>query len=500
MKAMRRFSILISILLLLPGFGMAQNFADAFRMSYNQIQGTARSAGMGNAFGALGGDFTSLSINPAGSAIYQSSEFVFTPGFYINKSDMTIGNSTFSDNDQKFMLNNVGFIGSSRVNGSETGIVNISYGFGYNRLVNFNSSAFANVNGSPDSWLDDITTYANTESLSNAYLNQDIGYIQYRDWPAKLAWNNYLINPALDNQQNKIDGQYISILNQGEHVNQDKTYIKSGHIDEYVLNFALNFNHNFYLGATVGIQDITYKHHLTYEENFDAGGDMIYRDNYRLDGTGYNIKIGAIYKPVQSVRLGLAFHSPTFFNLMEESVLNMQSSEQLDYVDSGINQYDYDFNTPLKMVMSGAVVVGKQGIISLDAEYMDYSTMRFRRGGNGSDNFNDLNSVMGDNFKSVINLRIGGELKLTNNFAVRAGYELYQNPFKMNLDQQSTLTDNISVVSGGFGYSVNNFSLNVAYTNALTNISEGGIQPNYYNVDRKNTNQNILVSLGFRFE
>ncbi len=497
---MRRYFILFSILLVLPGFGMAQNFADAFRISFNQIQGTARSAGMGNAFGALGGDFTSLSINPAGSAVYQSGEFEFTPGYFINNSEMSIGGSNYLDNDQKFSLNNVGIVGSFRTNGSEAGIVNISYGFGYNRLANFNNSAFAKFDNSTVSWLDDITGYANTEALSNAYLNQTISNIQYRDWPTKLAWDTYLIDPVSDNNGGTIDGQYKSLLYPDEKVNQLKTFMQSGKIDEYVFNLGLNFNYKFYMGGTLGLQDLSYRNNTTYEEILSDNDSYQYLDDYSMNGTGLNFKIGAIYKPIQSLRLGLAFHSPTFYSIKDESTLTMKSQLAQDYSSYGDSQYDYDFNTPLKVVMSGAIVFNKQGLISLDAEYVDYSTMRFRRGGNnGADNFNDLNSAMASNFKSVVNLRMGGEYKLTNNFAVRAGYELYGNPFKSTLDAQSTLTNNTNVISGGFGYSVNDFSINVAYTNALSKISDGNVQPNYEQVARKNTNQNVLLTLGFRF-
>ena len=496
---MRRFSILISAILLLPYIGITQNFADAFRMSYNQIQGTARSAGMGNALGALGGDFTSLSINPAGSAIYQSSELVFTPGFYINKSELNVGGTSFSDNDQRFSFNNFGVVGSYRASGSEAGIVNFSYGIGYNRLANFNNSAFANFGQSPYSWLDDITAYANTESLSNAYLERSINNVQYRDWPTKLAWDTYLIDPVYDNNGDPVDGVYQSILYPDEKVDQYKSFAQRGRIDEYVFNFGLNFSHKFYFGSTLGLQDIYYRSSSTYDEILLDNNSFRFSDNYYMDGFGINFKVGAIYKPVQYVRLGLAFHTPTFFSVSERSELRMASQLAESYSSYGVNHYDYDFNTPLKVIMSGAVVFNKKGLLSIDAELMDYAAMRFRRGGNGSDNFHDLNSVMSNNFKSVVNLRFGGEYKITNNFALRAGYELNENPFKRTLNEQATLTDNISVISGGFGYYVNNFSLNVAYTNAIANISDGNAQPNYYQADRKNTNQNILLSLGFRF-
>lgn len=496
---MKRYYVLIALMIVLPQFMMAQNFADAYRMSHNQIQGTARSAGMGNAMGALGGDFTSLSINPAGSAIYQTGEFVITPGYYINQTEQTIGNRTFSDNDQSFSLNNVGAIGVFKTPRSESGIISVNYGIGYNRLANFNSNSFANFGQSGVSWLDDLTSYANSEALSNAYLERAMGDIQYRDWTTKLAWDNWLINPVYDDNDQAIDGLYESILLQDEVVNQLKTYSQDGRLDEYVFNVSLNFNHKFYLGTTIGLHDITYESHSRYEEQLEDNYSYLFDDDYYMDGNGFNFKIGAIYKPVQNIRLGLAFHSPTFYQIDERSVLSMESMTDIERSNWGVNEYNYDFNSPWKMVLSGAAVFNKRGLISIDAEYQDYSSMRFRRGGYGGDNFNDLNSEMSNVFSSVINLRVGAEYKLTNHFAVRAGYELYGNPFEGTLDQQTTLTDDTSVISGGFGYTANTFSFNVAYTNSSLTASQGNPQPNYYQVPTDKNNHNILMTLGFRF-
>ena len=496
---MKRYQFLIALLIVLPEFIFAQTFTDAFRLSFNQVQGTARSAGMGNAFGALGGDFTSLSINPAGSAIYQSGEFVITPSYYINKSDISLGNSSFSDNDQSFALNNVGAVGGFKTSRSEAGIISINYGVGYNRLANYGSNAFANFDQSAVSYLDDITGWANSEGISNDYLNQAIGSIQYRDWPTKLAWETYLIDPVYDNDGNLIDGQYQSILYQDEKVDQRKTIAKDGRLDEYLFNLSLNFNHKFYLGTTIGIHDMRYESHSRYEELLTGDDSYLFDDDYYMDGYGFNFKIGAIYKPVQTVRFGLAFHSPTFYNIDEESRLSMQSYLAENYSHYGVNQYSYDFNSPWKVVASGALIFAKSGLISVDAEYQDYASMRFRRGGSGSDNFNDLNSEMSNVFKGVFNLRVGAEYKITNQFAIRAGYENYGNPFKDQLDQQATLSDNVSVISAGFGYTISAFSLNVAYTNTMANLWDANPQPNYYQLARENTNHNILMTFGFRF-
>ena len=62
-----------------------------------QIQGTARSGGMGNAFGALGGDFTSVSINPAGLGVYRSGELSITPTFGQTKIESSYLGSTVTD-------------------------------------------------------------------------------------------------------------------------------------------------------------------------------------------------------------------------------------------------------------------------------------------------------------------------------------------------------------------------------------------------------------------
>lgn len=505
---MKRNYALIVIMVLLPQLLLAQTFSDAFRMSYNQIQGTARAAGMGNAFGALGGDFTSLSINPAGSAVYQSGEFVITPSYYINKSDMTAGSMMFSDKDQGFALNNVGAIGAFKTNRSEAGIISVNYGVGYNRLADYSSTAFANFNGSSLSYLDDIVNYANTEyqnndPLTQSYLGQDIINIQYRDWPTKLAWDTYLINPEVDNQNNEIDGRYTNVLLPNETVNQRKNFSQSGHLDEYLFNLSLNFNHKFYLGSTIGIHDMSYHNNSMYEELLPENSNFQYYNNYFMQGHGFNLKLGAIYRPIPEVRLGLAFHTPTYYQIDEESTLRMDSyltwENTPSHSSDGPNRYNYDFNTPMKVVMSGALVFAKRGLVSVDAEYMDYASMRFRRGGSGSDNFNDLNDYMGTYFKSVVNLHVGAEFKLTDQFAVRGGYQSYGNPFKSELNQQTSLTDNVNVLSAGFGYTVNAFSLNVAYTNSTSKMLEGNEQPNYYQMPRENNNQNVLLTLGFRF-
>ena len=64
----------------------AQTSSDILRYSFLNPQGTARAMGIGGAIGGLGGDFTSLSINPAGIGGYWKSEFMITPTFMSNNT------------------------------------------------------------------------------------------------------------------------------------------------------------------------------------------------------------------------------------------------------------------------------------------------------------------------------------------------------------------------------------------------------------------------------
>ncbi len=490
----------IIVLIFLSSTAFGQTFADALLLSNTQIHGTARSAAMGNAVGALGGDFTSLSVNPAGIGLYQTSEFTFTPSFSFNESEVQVGGQKYSDNDFEFNLDQVGYVGAYKLSSSSSSsLVSVNFGVGFNKLADFNQTAMGAFNQSPVSFLDGIVDYANTESLSNGYLSRQIGEIEYRDWQAKLAWETFLMNSATDINGNEIDGQYVSILFEDERVDQRKTWVTSGSITEYVLSAGLNFNHKFYLGATVGIHDVYYKRNQLYTEQLSEDS-FSYRDRYLLTGTGFVFKLGAIYKPTSSVRFGLAFHTPTYYQLDEENNLIMSSELQRSNRYEGTNLFGYDFRTPLKAVLSGAFVINKAAIISFDAEYLDYSSMRYSDG-SGGDDMDDIDMDIDRNYEQVFNFRLGGELRVTNQVSVQAGYEYYGEPFKSNASIADTgsLKHELSSVSVGVGYSYKSFFIDAAFKQYTKNSNIFDQQPNFSNLASDSYNRKLLLTLGFRF-
>src|ERR1044072_8593112 len=99
----------VSTLALVP-FAQAQDERDAVRFSFLQPQGTARSIGFGSALGSIGGDFSSLAVNPAGIGIYRSSEITVTPSLTFSHTDADYSGNSHVDNGTHFAFSNLGLV------------------------------------------------------------------------------------------------------------------------------------------------------------------------------------------------------------------------------------------------------------------------------------------------------------------------------------------------------------------------------------------------------
>jgi hypothetical protein len=142
---------------------------------------------MGSAFGALGADFSSASINPAGLGLYRNGEFVFSPTLNINNITSSYLNNNTKDTKYNFNFNNVSYVSTFKT-GVESGIVNVTLGFGYNRIKNFHSNFIVSGHGAQTTLLDYYTSYANS-----------IGDSEYfDDFHEGLAWKTYLVDADPD--------------------------------------------------------------------------------------------------------------------------------------------------------------------------------------------------------------------------------------------------------------------------------------------------------------
>jgi hypothetical protein len=504
---------------LLTGFSLvafAQTEFDALRYSALSPQGTARSMGFGNALGSVGGDFSSLSVNPAGIGIYRSSEIMFTPVIKFNSSTSTYGgtnnqNQSFGDNITRFSVNNVGVVFTKAEKGrrySKSNWKAVSFGFGINRVADFNRRYT-------------YQGYNNTSSFSENFVadaNQNYGYYQANgrlpdNSYGSLGYNTYLVDTGgLFGNPNG----FGTIVQWDKGTIQRKSVTEKGGISEMALSFGGNYKEKLMLGATVGIPILKYVQETSFTETNTLPyaqdplfGSFTYNQNLTTTGLGINLKLGFIYKINDYIRIGGAFHTPTAYSLIDNTDYSVTSDTRdlkPDYYNAqgaissyGISQnFNYSLTTPWRAIGSVTGMLGKIGFVTADYEYVDYTSLRYHMGVDYKDYEAAVNQQIKNTFKSASNIRAGVELRF-DQIAVRGGFGYYGNPY-----QDKNLGTERYDFSAGLGFRFEHSYIDLAYVHSqYTNQDQPYVSP-YSNVavptaNVKNGNNNIALTLGFKF-
>ena len=303
---------------------LAQNETDVLRFSQTFTGGTARAIGMGGAFGALGGDMTSLSINPAGLGVYRVSEFTFTPTIGSDNTKSTYLENPYSDSKLKFTISNIGYVYTYNTNRDE-GWVSASFGMAYNRLNDFNRNVTITAVNPYSSLLDGYISNLNWNNVGNEDLSSNYLYENYEGLAKKTdaIWYS--------------NGRYTNDFDANQKWGETQTRVitTNGGIGEYAFSFGANYSHKLYLGLTLGIDNLNYKEIKTHTESGTPNitgfelDNFTFTDYFRTWGTGYNLKLGMIYKPIDFLRLGFAFHTPTYYVLSSEYYTAMDATYRL---------------------------------------------------------------------------------------------------------------------------------------------------------------------------
>lgn len=428
----------------------AQNQVDALRYSQTYSGGTARSIAMGGAFGALGGDFSSASQNPAGLGVYRGSEFTFTPELLFNKVSTRYNGSNEMDYRYNFNLNNLGYVAA--FNKGKEGFIGGAFAFGFNRINNFHSNIRIEGVNTTSSLGHAYVESANTEGLNGGpvgldYLEPFTEGLFFDSEIMRINSNGYYY---LDSAMLDEEGLPNSL--------QRNNIERSGKMNEWVFSAGFNFGHIFYFGGTFGIIPVEYFETSTFRE---IDGDNYTREYFRYDetlsvqGTGYTGKFGIIVKPVTQLRVGLAAHLPTIFYMDEEYNANMRSFRVADIqypIDEDgylidVGAYDYQVVTPAKFIGSLGLSIAKALIISTDIEYINYAGMRLRNGGDGYD-FDSENQAIADTYRKSINIKSGAEFRIKKLY-LRGGFGYYGSPYQKDEPNFDAYNFNYT---GGFGF------------------------------------------------
>lgn len=462
----------------------AQNDIDAMRYSQITFGGTARFASMAGSMGALGGDFSTLSFNPAGIAIFKKTELSISPSIFSQTTSSTYNNNTSSESRVNFNMGNIGVVATFNLinDKNTTGWENVNFGFGYNRTNNFNNRILIEAENKTSSLLDVFVADANGHPSAD-----------FDQFSTDLAWQTYLINPDTNGTL-----QYNHVIpNYG--IKQKKFIETRGSMGETVLSFGGNYKSKLYLGGSLGIVNAKYFEESTYEEIDEQDSipdfrSFSYGQDLTTKGSGVNLKLGVIVRPNDWLRIGGAVHTPTSLSLKDEYSSSMKSD--LDGIGydtvSPLGSFDYRITTPFRAIGSVGFIIKKIALLNVDYEYTDYTYAQLNSHPNV---FSEVNSVIRSKYTSTGNLRVGGEVRF-DPVSIRAGYALYGSPFKKDENKDAYRTS----YTAGIGFRQNNYFIDFAYV--LTKYTEY----NYlYNSEKispvKNDykNSSFMLTFGLRF-
>lgn len=445
----------------------------------SDLNGTARFVGMGGALGALGADISVMSANPAGIGLYRGSDVTGTLSVLL-QADKPLAGEQYAH----LSLDNLGFVISHHWDGPVLKFLN--FGFNYQKKVNFNHLLVAD--------------HANTMGLSQtdqlAHLSNLYAYAEGDDWffPSDLA--------------STADSSYLLAANNGKFYGQPAqgnqfSRITEGGVNAFDLNLSANLSEQFYLGATIGFEDIDYRSYTAYTELYQLEQDYYdynMNSNQSVSATGVNAKFGIIVRPFMysAFRFGITVETPTFYTMQSAAYMNMETHYDSDgiYHPEGLYRYDgpaenyldYSLTTPWKFRFSLGHTMGDYLAVGAEYEYVNYAKTRmgyldYNTWG-GAANDQEMNALTRRTLKAGHNVKVGLEMKLHPTLRARLGYNYYSEAYNQyaSFDQSinsyalsyNVATDYmnkgaVNLFTVGLGYQKKKFYVDLAYKYRIQN-------------------------------
>lgn len=501
-------------LALVSSVAMAQETYENTKLIDNNLNGTARYVGMGGAMEALGADLSTIGTNPAGLGLFRKGKVDLSFGL-VSQTGM---NKFSSLNKTNMSFDQIGVV----FNVNKTPNVSFNIGFNYHKSRNF----------------DQLLNAANT--LNNASQNK-LTYQKYR---------NQVFQTQDDATYSQVDNLYMKNL---LYNNTTSTYYyfpasgylynqqNKGYIGEYDMNLSANINDRVYLGLTMGIHDVHYKGYTEYTENFVHNANNIpgltLNDSREITGTGFDVKFGAIVRPMAEspFRLGAYVHTPVWYDLTTSNYTELTDGTLRPSIGES---YDFRVNTPWKFGLSAGTTLADRVALGATYEYAAYNAMqtRIKDGGTydwyygtyyeSSHNDRVMNNHTEEALRGQHMLKLGVEAKITDHFSLRAGYNYLSALFKDLAEKNGSLkspgtyyASSTSYVNWkdtnrftfGLGWNVWRFNIDLAYQYSQQNgtfypfmdYHEGSapsVEDNIANPTKVNNKQHqLLLTMGYKF-
>ncbi len=486
---------IVTSLLLISFFAFGQSYDnEALLYSHNQIAGSARSIGVGGAFGAIGADLGCLNINPAGLGLYRSTDFSASPGLMVgyNKGSYLGGTTNASSSNIYFGQAGLAFtkmlqkeskpdeisFNPQRVK-SFTIAVNFQRQNFYSRKIQFSGTN---------------SSYSNAGSYAN-YLNYTMYPIDFNNYSPELV----LMKEVDIIYRDTTDGNYYSPVPLP--ALQNGLVETKGSKDQIDIGFGVNVNDKVYFGLGIGIPLLNYSYASSFTEANTVASDTfnsysVY-DYLTVKGVGINTTLGLIYRPASWVRIGVAYQIPSFFNIHD--TYEVDATADYDTANLGIGvKYDplkYKFRSPMKGIVSAGFFIQQYAFISVDYEFQNDGASHYNFGKDYSSISDDENTFIKDHYGYVHTIRAGveGAVKW---FRIRAGYSFSSSPFKKSYVAKG-YDQSTHNITAGFGYRGKKFYADFAFVHSMTKdettlMALDPVQSNY-------ASNRAMITVGWRF-
>ena len=433
-----------------------QNIATMF--SRNDENGSARFVAMGGAFGAIGGDVSSMTINPAGISIFNGNNAAIA--FQIRNTEIatTYYNNILTTQEDFFNISNAGAVLTF-----ENNIDNDWSKFAFG--VNFRITA-------------------DFENRFNAKGNS--GFSSFDNFP-------------LDESQIPI------VYNISER--QEFSNFYNGELSELNFVFSGVYQEKLHVGAGLNFYDINFSQQIVLKESNSDGFEntltsRFYQENF-TNGVGFSMSAGFIYKPTKAFRIGLSYQSPTWYTELIENtnIINNDgffgdteievSNDDVIYDNTfggnlPFQELLYKLRTPAKITVSSAIIFGKAGLISLDYSSKNYNGLYL-----SGDDFSQENLFFDNQLKRANSIHLGTEWRI-NQLSLRGGFQYEESPYT-----NTVLSDNLETYSFGLGYNFGSIKLDLAYRKNNKNeqynfySQYNQVEPAQLDID------NTVITIGF---
>lgn len=471
----------------------AQDITDALRYSQDEIQGTARFRALSGAFGALGGDMSAVSINPASSAVFASSHISMSLSNSHIKNETQYFNGYSNNSFSNFDLGQSGAAFVFNIRNQNSKWNKFTLAVSYEQIQDYDNSWYAygtNPTRSIDRYflqyanglrLDEISALPG-ETYSQAYA--EIGSIYgYGNQQAFLGYESYILEPADFNDDNTIYTSNIS----GGNYNQNYNYISTGYNGKFTMNAGAEYNDRIYIGLNLNSHFVNYNRSTFLVEQNNNQSSFVSQVNFGNDlytiGSGFSFQLGTIVKITNGLRGGFTYNSPTWMNISDETIQYIKTyrddngSNVAQVIDPLIiNIYPtYRLQTPGKITGSLAYVFGNYGLISFDYSLKDYGNTKFKP--TSDPYFSQQNNIINTNLTTASTYRVGAELKF-NRLSLRGGYRFEESPYK-----NGSAVGDLNGWATGLGY---NFG-NIVKLDLTFDQSKRDSNPQLYNVGLTDT-------------